>query len=108
MPPVSTSVMPSSSAPLTTRCVAVSSMRPPKLLHPRPTTEASSLPMLRVSIGTVSRRLRRGRFVGGAGVVAREQEVGGPYRDRHSLLADGEPRDHAPEHREHGADAQRD
>ena len=38
------------SAARTTRSDAGSSIRPPKLLQPRPTTDASSLPMLRVSM----------------------------------------------------------
>ena len=56
-----TSVMPASSAAFTTSFVAASSIRPPKLLQPRPTTEASSLPMLRVSMPSVCRCPRRSR-----------------------------------------------
>src|SRR6266404_2775213 len=49
MSAVSKKLMPSSIAASTTACVAARSMRPPKLLHPRPTTETDSCPILRVS-----------------------------------------------------------
>src|SRR6266545_5234365 len=42
--------MPWSSAASTTRAVCLASVRIPKLLHPRPTTDTSRLPMRRVSI----------------------------------------------------------
>src|SRR5882672_4437780 len=48
MSAVSNSVMPASSAAWTTACVAASSIRPPKLLQPSPTTETRNVPMVRV------------------------------------------------------------
>src|SRR5438128_7495332 len=42
--------MPASTAALTTAAVAAASSRPPKLLHPTPTTDTSSDPIRRVSI----------------------------------------------------------
>src|SRR6478752_1586828 len=49
MSAVSKKLMPSSSAASTTACVAARSMRPPKLLQPRPTTDTASCPIIRVS-----------------------------------------------------------
>src|SRR3954463_7945394 len=50
MSAVSKKLMPASSAASTTAPVAASSMRPPKLLQPMPTTDTSRLPIARVSI----------------------------------------------------------
>src|SRR4051812_18518172 len=50
MSAVSNRVMPSSRAASTTARVAASSMRPPKLLQPTPTTDTCRLPILRVFI----------------------------------------------------------
>src|SRR5688500_62572 len=50
MSAVSNSVTPSSRAASTTARVAASSIRPPKLLHPTPTSETVRLPMARVSM----------------------------------------------------------
>src|SRR3954467_4186122 len=50
MSAVSKKLMPASSAASTTALVAASSMRPPKLLQPMPTTDTSRLPIARVSI----------------------------------------------------------
>src|SRR5688572_17640288 len=52
MSAVSKKLMPASSAALTTRSVAAASMRIPKLLQPRPTTETRSDPIERWSIPT--------------------------------------------------------
>src|SRR3979409_1799881 len=50
MSAVSNRLIPASRAASTTPVVADSSMRPPKLLHPRPTADASRAPMDRVCI----------------------------------------------------------
>src|SRR4051812_41494707 len=50
MSAVSKKLMPASSAASTTALVAASSMRPPKLLQPMPTTDTSRLPIGRVSM----------------------------------------------------------
>src|SRR5690349_12680042 len=80
--------MPASSAASTTFWVAASSMRPPKLLQPKPTTDASREPIERVSIAPAWPRsgetgecdLQRGGVVGLARVRARrlaeEQRAG--------------------------------
>src|SRR5436305_15352417 len=75
--------MPASSAASTTTNASASSIRPPKLLHPRPTTDASRAPMERVcmrpawpsrphdvrpSRQTAAGDLLRGRVVGLVGV----------------------------------------
>ena len=57
---------------------------------------------------SVPRRSGRARFVGGARVVAREQQIGRAHRAAVLLRADRQPRDHAADHRETRADAQRD
>jgi hypothetical protein len=49
MSAVSKKLLPASSAASTTRAVAASSMRIPKLLQPRPTTETRSEPIERCS-----------------------------------------------------------
>src|SRR5687768_16043622 len=51
--------MPASIAASTTRCVAAASIRPPKLLHPSPTSETSRLPIFRVSMTATLRRGER-------------------------------------------------
>src|SRR5258708_20754891 len=91
--------MPASSAASTTRLVAASSIRPPKLLHPRPTTEASSFPMLRVSIGSVSRRSGGARFAGDARVVTGKHEIGGAAPRPPLLPLHGRPPHDTPPHR---------
>src|SRR3954454_20598711 len=100
--------MPASSAAATTRWDAASSIRAPKMLQPRPTTEASSVPILRVSIGAVSRRSGRGRFIGGARVVTRQHDVGGTHGHNLLLRFDGLPRDHTTPDGDARADAERD
>src|SRR5580765_3908299 len=50
MSAVSNRLLPASRAASTTARVAVSSMRPPKLLQPIPTTDTSRLPIARVSM----------------------------------------------------------
>src|SRR6185312_1440638 len=59
MSAVSKKLMPASSAASTTAVVASWSMRMPKLLHPRPTTVASSEPIRRVFMDTQAMRHRR-------------------------------------------------
>src|SRR6478735_4639019 len=57
MSAVSKKFMPASSAASTTRALAASSIRIPKLLQPRPASETRSDPIERMSIGSLWRRL---------------------------------------------------
>src|SRR5262245_40587560 len=80
-------LMPSSIALCTTRLVASKSMRPPKLLPPRPTAETSSveLPSLRLSMRR-SRSLRAREAEDLARLVGRGDLASEPARDAHHPL----------------------